>query len=52
MVTDVIVEAFTEMAPDYETTVGRELEQYWGESYASFLARLLDGTPVRPGDAI
>lgn len=49
---NVVVEAFTEMAPEYEATVNRELVQYWGETYASFLARLLDGTPVDPGDSV
>lgn len=49
---DVIVEAFTEMAPQYEDTVNRELEQFWGVSYSDFVARLLAQIPLHDGDAV
>jgi ubiquinone/menaquinone biosynthesis C-methylase UbiE len=49
---NVIVEAFTEMAPQYEDTMNRELEQYWGISYSAFVAWLLAQIAVHEGDAI
>lgn len=49
---NVIVEAFTEMAPQYEQTMNRELEQYWGISYDAFLGMLLAGVAVRAGDVV
>jgi ubiquinone/menaquinone biosynthesis C-methylase UbiE len=36
-----VVEAFTEMAPNYEGTVDRELRQFWGVSYRDFIVRFL-----------
>lgn len=49
---NVVVEAFTEMAPQYEDTVNRELEQYWGISYGAFIARFLGEAGVQEGDAV
>jgi len=49
---NVIVEAFTEMAPRYEDTINRELEQYWGISYNGFIAWLLAQITVHEGDTI
>jgi ubiquinone/menaquinone biosynthesis C-methylase UbiE len=37
-----VVDAFTEMAPKYERTVDHELRQFWGMSYHDFINRLLD----------
>lgn len=49
---NVIVQAFTEMAPQYEDTMNRELEQYWGISYHTFIERFLEQVPITAGDAI
>lgn len=38
---ETIVDAFTEMAPNYEGTVDRELKQFWGVSYRDFVGRFL-----------
>jgi len=39
---DVVIEAFTELAPRYEETVDRELRRFWGTSYAELADRLLE----------
>ncbi len=49
---NVIVQAFTEMAPQYEDTMNRELEQYWGISYHTFIERFLEQVSITAGDAI
>ncbi len=49
---NVIVEAFTEMAPQYEDTINGELEHYWGISYHAFVARFLAQVAVRAGEAV
>jgi len=47
-----IVQAFTEMAPEYEQKVDGELHKFWGWSYAGFVDNLIQITPLRPGDRI
>jgi len=49
---DIIVEAFTEMAPDYEQKVNSELKFLWGWSYQSFLNELIQKTPIEKNDLI
>jgi ubiquinone/menaquinone biosynthesis C-methylase UbiE len=49
---DVIVEAFTELAPDYEDAVDSELRRFWGWSYEGFVQRLLESVAVGAGDTI
>ncbi len=39
---DVIIDAFTELAPNYEKVVDAELRRFWGWSYESFVDRLID----------
>ncbi len=36
-----VIAAFTELAPTYEQTVDRELRMFWGVPYRDFLARFL-----------
>lgn len=38
---ELVVAAFTELAPDYEPTVDRELRMFWGVTYRNFLTRFL-----------
>ena len=49
---DLVVAAFTELAPDYEPTVDRELRIFWPVSYRDFLARLLAVAAVAEGEAV
>jgi demethylmenaquinone methyltransferase/2-methoxy-6-polyprenyl-1,4-benzoquinol methylase len=41
-----IIETFTELAPRYEEVVNAELNRFWGWSYAAFVNRLIEMTPV------
>ena len=34
---DILIEAFTDMAPDYEQKVNSEFNLFWGWSYQGFL---------------
>lgn len=43
---DEVVQAFTELAPDYVPTVDRELRQFWGVSYQDLISRLLQSAPL------
>ena len=47
-----LVEAFAEMAPDYEHTVDVELNRFWGWSYTSFLEELFNHTPILASDTV
>jgi len=47
---DALLVAFSELAPDYERTMNRELEQYLGIGYETFVAELLDRAAVGPDD--
>jgi len=49
---DVIVEAFTELAPHYEGTIDHELRRFWGLSYGEFVDWLIDMAAVREEDVI
>lgn len=49
---DLTVTAFTELAPDYEPTVNRELRMFWGVSYQDFLARFLAVAAVVEGETV
>ena len=47
---DALLVAFTELAPDYERTMNRELEQYLGIGYQDLVDGLLDRAAVGPDD--
>jgi ubiquinone/menaquinone biosynthesis C-methylase UbiE len=49
---EVVIEAFTELAPRYEKVVDDELNRFWGWSYAGFVDRLIELTPISDGDFI
>ena len=49
---DVVIEAFTELAPQYEEVVDQELRRFWGFSYREFVDRLIEAIPVRDGDLV
>ncbi len=49
---DVVIEAFTELAPRYEETMDRELQELWGVSYEDFVNRLMDLVPLEDGNAV
>ena len=49
---DVVIEAFTEMAPRYVETVDRELRQFWGLSYEEFVEQLTEVASVNKGDVV
>lgn len=49
---EVLVDAFSEMAPEYERKVDLELNRFWGWSYESFLEQLFHNTPILPTDTI
>lgn len=48
----VIVEAFGDLAPNYEDVVDKELKRFWGWSYAGFVSQLLESVPTDEGDVI
>jgi ubiquinone/menaquinone biosynthesis C-methylase UbiE len=47
-----IKEAFTELAPNYFQTMDRELIQYWGISYPTFVDRLVRVASVKKGEKV
>ena len=49
---DVIVEAFTDLAPRYEDAMDRELHELWGLSYKDFIHRLIEEVPVESSRVI
>ena len=49
---NVVIEAFTELAPRYEQVVDNELNRFWGWSYVEFVDRLIELTPLSDGDII
>ena len=49
---DVIIEAFTELAPRYEETMERELHELWGVSYEEFVNRLIELVSIEDGDVV
>jgi ubiquinone/menaquinone biosynthesis C-methylase UbiE len=49
---DVVIEAFTEMAHQYEEVVDQELRRFWGFSYREFVDWLIQAIPVRDDDLV
>ena len=49
---DVVIEAFTELAPRYVEAVDRELRQFWGVSYEGFVEQLIEAASVNEGDVV
>ena len=49
---EVIVAAFTELAPNYEPTIDRELRIFWGISYQQFLERFIAQAHIREGEIV
>lgn len=49
---NVIIEAFTELAPRYEETMDRELRQFLGLSYEELVDRLVGAASVNEGDVV
>lgn len=49
---DVIIEAFSELAPRYEEVVDGELRKFWGWSYAGFVERLIEAAAVNTDDLV
>ena len=47
-----VIDAFTELAPRYESVVDNELQKFWGWSYQSFIDNLINNTPTFPGEII
>jgi ubiquinone/menaquinone biosynthesis C-methylase UbiE len=49
---DLVVAAFTELAPAYESTVDRELRMFWDITYREFLARLITAANVMEDEVV
>jgi len=49
---NVVIEAFTELAPQYEEVVDQELRRFWGFSYREFVDWLIEAIPVRDDDLV
>ena len=49
---DVIIDAFTELAPRYEQVVDSEFQRFWGWSYAGFVDRLIEVAAVGAHDRV
>lgn len=49
---EVVVEAFTELAPRYETVVDSELHKFWGWSYDGFIKFLIENTLIESGELL
>ena len=49
---EVVVEAFTELAPRYESVVNNELKKFWGWSYQGFINFLIENTPINDGELL
>jgi len=49
---NVVIEAFTGLAPVYEKTMDQELGEIWGLDYGDFVQRLVEGVSVRDGDVV
>ena len=49
---DIVIEAFTELAPSYQETVDQELRQFWGVSYEEFIERLIKVACVGEDDVV
>jgi len=49
---DMVIEAFTELAPHYGDTMDQELRAFWGLSYNDFISQLVDIVPIEPSDVV
>ena len=49
---NIVIEAFSELAPSYAQTIDKELHQFWGVSYRSFVERLIKNADIKPGDKV
>jgi ubiquinone/menaquinone biosynthesis C-methylase UbiE len=49
---DIVVRAFTELAPDYEHVVDSELTTFWGWGYEEFVARLIELADISAGERV
>jgi len=49
---DVVIEAFTELAPGYEKVMDQELRRFWGLSYEQFVDKLIKVASVNEGDVV
>ena len=47
--TQVVLDAFTELAPQYEATIDHELDLLWGIGYREFVDRFIDTVPLHDG---
>jgi len=47
-----IKEAFTEMAPDYQSTMDHELYQFWGIHYHEFVEKMVRMAAIQPGEKV
>jgi ubiquinone/menaquinone biosynthesis C-methylase UbiE len=47
-----VTRAFNDLAPRYEGVVNSEMQRFWGWTYASFVARLLECAGIRDGDTV
>ena len=52
MTDNIVIEAFTELAPRYQETVDRELRQFWGVGYEQFIDRLVGMIAINEGDIV
>ncbi len=52
MTQDLVIEAFTELAPSYEATVDRELRSFWGLGYRDFVGRFVAKVPIRGDESV
>lgn len=49
---NVVLEAFTELAPHYEETMDQELKKYLGLGYSEFVDRLVEAAAINEGDIV
>lgn len=52
MSNEVVLEAFTELAPHYEDTIDREVRELWGMGYRDFVRYLADRVPTADGQLL
>jgi ubiquinone/menaquinone biosynthesis C-methylase UbiE len=48
----IITEAFTELAPNYKSTMDQELFQFWGMHYQDFVEKMVAIAAVKPGEKV
>jgi ubiquinone/menaquinone biosynthesis C-methylase UbiE len=47
-----VIQAFTELAPNYQPTMDRELRFFWGITYQQFLERFTGKAHIREGEIV